>query len=116
MGQRLRKTARQTPTVFAKVWATSPRTVRTTGNEDAINAAVEVTRIGTSPTNSPQVLLRDDQWHPHHCPPNAHVCPDDRHLRMQFCEWLHKHAANYPFLHKILRTDNETTVTYAYGI
>jgi len=59
MGQRLRETARQTPTVFMKAWAISPRTVRTTGNEDVIIAAVEVlpylARIGTNPTNSPKV-------------------------------------------------------------
>jgi hypothetical protein len=36
----------------------------------------------------------------------AHLFPDDRPLRMQFCEWLrHQHAAYELFLHNILWTD-----------
>jgi hypothetical protein len=58
MGQRLCEIARQIPVVLVKAWAISPRTVGTTGNEDAIKAAAEVTpylaRIGTNPTISPR--------------------------------------------------------------
>jgi len=38
-------------TVFVKVWPTSPQTARTTGNEDAIIAAVEVHTVSRENRN-----------------------------------------------------------------
>jgi hypothetical protein len=106
--QRLRETGSVTP--VALVNAGRPRTVRTPANEDAIIAAVEKltryrTRIGLS---QPRVLevLYDDQLHPYHYSRSAHLSPDDRPLRMQFCEWLrHQHTADELFFHNILWTD-----------
>jgi hypothetical protein len=57
--------------------------------------------------SQPSVLevFHDDQLHPYHCSRRAHLFSDDHPLLMQFCEWLHQHAANELFLHNILWTD-----------
>jgi hypothetical protein len=110
--QHLREIGSVTPTALVSVGL--PRTARTPANEDAIITAVErelwrssgdiARELGLS---QPRVLevLHDDQLHPYHYLQSAHLFPDDRPLRMQFCEWLrHQHAANEIFLH-ILWTD-----------
>jgi hypothetical protein len=111
--QCLRETGSVTSTALVNVGR--PRTVRPPANEDAITAAVErepwrssrdiARELGLS---QPRVLevLHDDQLHPYHYSRGAHLFPDDRFLRMQFCEWLrHQHAADELFWHNILWTD-----------
>jgi hypothetical protein len=111
--QRLRETGRVTPT--ALVNAGRPWTVRTPANEDAIIAAVErepwessrdIARELGLPQPRVLEVLHDDQMHPYHYSRSAHLFPDDRPLRMQYCAWLrHQHAADEFFLHNILWTD-----------
>jgi hypothetical protein len=113
MFRRLEQRLRGTTT--ALVNAGRPRTVRTPANEDDIISAVErepwrssrdiARELGLS---QPRVLevLHGDQLHPYHYSRSAHLVPDDRPLRMQFCEWLrHRYAADKFFLHNILWTD-----------
>jgi hypothetical protein len=35
-------------------------------------------------------VLHEDQLHPHYCSRSAHLCPNDRSLRMQLPEWLQR--------------------------
>jgi hypothetical protein len=133
--QRLRDTGSVTPTALMN--AGRPRTVRTPANEDAIIAAVErepwrssrdiARELGLS---QPRILevLHDDQLHPYHNSRSAHLFPDDRSLRKQFCEWLQQHAADELFFtqHSLgIRSvfyawgggcSTSTTVTSGHGI
>jgi hypothetical protein len=58
--------------------------------------------LGLSQTRALEEF-RDDELHPYQHSRSARLFPDDRPLRMQFCEWLyHQHFAEELFSHKIL--------------
>jgi hypothetical protein len=75
-----------------------PRTVRTPANENATITAVRRQR---------QVFERiyDYQLHTYHYSRSAYPFPNDRPLRKQFCEWLHKHTKDELFSWSVLWTD-----------
>ena len=78
-----------------------PSTARTPTNEDVINAAVERQRIArelgiTKATVSE--VLRKEKLYPSCYSQNPLSFPEDRHVRIQFCERLRlEHARNEIF-------------------
>jgi hypothetical protein len=112
--QRLREIG--SATLTALVNAGCPRTVRTPANEYAIIAAVErepwrnsrdiAREFGLFQPRVLKYFMTINCIHTTHYSLSAHLFPDDRPLRMQFCEWLrHQRTADELFLHNILWTD-----------
>lgn len=87
-----------------------PRTALTPANEDAITAAAERQRIAQEcgiSKGTVSELLRNEKLYPCYYSQSPHSFPEDRHVRIQFCERLRlEHAKNeICFHHKSL---NET--------
>jgi hypothetical protein len=101
-------------TPIGRINAGCPQSVWAPATEDAIILAVErdpsrSSRDIARELELPQVpvlnTLHDDELQPYHYLQNQHQLPEDRPLRMQFCEWsCQQHAADALY-ENILWTD-----------
>jgi hypothetical protein len=109
-----------------------PRVARTPQNEEAvlqafeeddtlsIRSAASMFNISKSTT---QRIPKDNRQHVYHYTRVQNLLPEDRPLRVQFCEWLLQHAANRNFVKVFylrtnvfsLETEHLTWIIIVYG-
>lgn len=91
------------------------RTARTVDNEENVleilhdNPTISTRRLAAQTNISHSVVWRiakDQQLHPYHLRQVQDILPQDRGVRVQFCEWLlDRHNRNHNFMSRIIFTD-----------